>query len=104
MFNLTKTQWILIALVVAMLILKTKEHMDHCKGVTSGTVPEGCSILNKEECKEWAALQNKTLTKKDYFCKGIDGCPKGCYTYNKKVYWNNDKTGDCSSKKVCIYK
>ena len=104
MFNLTKTQWILIALVIAVIFYKTKEHLQHCESVNSGTIPDGCNILNQQECEEWAESRSKTFKGEDYFCQSSTDCPKGCYVMNSKVYWNNNKTGSCTANRICVYK
>ena len=72
-------------------------------GSDNSTSTKADSSMSRDECADEAARLGKDGIA-DSTCRADDCAPKGCYIYTpqNKIYWNKDKTGLCSAKRICL--
>ena len=64
------------------------------------------SVVAESECKLAAAEINEAYLGRTT-CSGSNCAPRGCYLFSSSndasgVYWNNEKSGGCTSDRACI--
>ena len=72
-------------------------------GSDNSTSTKVDSSMSRDECADEAARLGKGGIA-DSTCRADDCAPKGCYIYTPQnmIYWNKDKTGLCSAKRICL--